>query len=77
MVNGAFTKKMRGDDWYSFQGSSSFNGNGTIKVKLQQNDLTKVRVVNLVLKTKEAEGAEVVTNMLRSSRLICHNRKEQ
>ncbi len=58
-------KENEGDDWYSFQGSSSFNGNGTIKVKLQQNDLTKVRVVNLVLKTKEAEGAEVVTKYVK------------
>lgn len=54
-------KENDADNWYEFEGSSSFTGNGTIRVKLSQNDLAKVRVVNLVLKTKEVEGAEVVT----------------
>lgn len=54
-------KENDSDEWYEFEGSTSFDGNGTIHVKLKQNDLTSVRVVNLVLKTKEVEGAEVVT----------------
>lgn len=58
-------KENEGDDWYSFLGSSSFDGDGIVKVRLQQNDLTKVRVANLVLKTKEAEGAEVIIKNVR------------
>lgn len=54
-------KEKDSDEWYEFEGTTSFNGNGTIKVNLKENSTTEVRVVNLVLKTKEVEGSDVVT----------------
>lgn len=54
-------KEKDSDEWYDFEGNTTFNGNGTIIVSLSANGLSEVRVVNLVLKTKEAEGADVVT----------------
>lgn len=61
------------DTWYNFEIVSEENGggtntscigNGVIKVRMATNDTDKVRVANLVLKTQEVEGAEVVMKVV-------------
>ena len=55
------SKENADDKWYEFVGKTSFSGNGTVRVRLTQNDLANVRSANIVLQSNKVEGAEVVT----------------
>lgn len=55
------SKEKEGDDWYSIVGQSEFSGNGTITVQMTKNETTAVRIANILFKTKQVEGAEVIT----------------
>lgn len=54
-------KENDSDDWYSIDGNSEFENNATVKLIINENNSSAVRVANVLFKTKETEGAEVIT----------------